>query len=107
MRAESKPARTRSHGISDTRLRPPFGQALRLYVSTDTQAETGSPSIPKIDIAAERQAAIKRIVRRDGLPTTLMLQQIQDFGIEASRIDLDREDVAVIERTDFGDTPQC
>jgi len=36
-----------------------------------------------------------------------MLWQILDFGIEACRIDLDREAVSVIERIDFRAAPQC
>lgn len=59
----------------------------------------------KIEISDDRWEAIKKVARRDGLPPQVVLEQILDFGLEASKIDTDTEAVAALEP--FKHAPRC
>ena len=59
----------------------------------------------KIEISDDRWEAIKKVARRDGLPSQIVLEHILDFGLEASKIDTDTESIATLEP--FEHEPRC
>ena len=48
---------------------------------------------------------IKKVAKRDSLPAQVVLDHILDFGLEASKIDMDTEAVAALEP--FENAPRC